>query len=198
MNRRKHLWSVAGLVTMTVLAFGSAEDSGSPPGRAGSPTKRTTPSSPTPPRWTTSTSRDEMTGERSCYAASPRTGPQKAMGFPYGDVQAWLGVGHDSDDEWAYVGFSESPNLTDTETKDGYNVITTRIKWDDEIETVSLIQEWGAKSLHFRYGTAAIAKMARSNTVLLELNWYGQGKTYFQFSLNGSSAAIREVRSCGG
>ena len=116
------------------------------------------------------------------------------MGFPYGDTQAWLGVGCDGENEWAFFGFSNAPNLTDTEIEGGLNVIRTRVRWDDQVETTEFTQKWGASFIHFRKGRAAIAKIAASSTVLLELSWYG-GRTYFSFSLNGSSAALAKARA---
>ena len=99
--------------------------------------------------------------------------------------------------EWAFVGFSTSPNLSDTDTKDGYNLITTRIKWDDKVEYTTLTQDWGSKFIHFSKAKSIIFNLAKSNSVLLELKWHGEGKTYFIFSLTGSSAALKKIRkSC--
>jgi hypothetical protein len=149
--------------------------------------------------WTISSSKDEMTEKKSCYANSSITGPTEKMGFPYGDTKAWLGIGTNGKGEWVYVGFTDSPNITNTITKDGYNLIKTRIKWNDEIENVTLKQDWSSKFIHFNDDSVAIARISESNTLLLELNWFGQGKTYFKFSLKGSSEAIGKIRSaCGG
>ena len=150
------------------------------------------------PSWSTSTSKDEMTGKLSAYAHSPVAFPSKVMSFPYSDVNAWLGVGCDKDNEWVYIGFNSAPNLANTETEDGYNLIKTRVKWNNEIENVVLSQDWGAKFLHFRNDTSALAKIASSNSALLELQWHGQQPTYFEFTLNGSSKAISEIKAkCG-
>ena len=59
---------------------------------------------PPQPSWGFSDSKDEMTGVVSWYASSPVAAPTKKMGFPYHDVEAWLGVGCDGKSEWAYVG----------------------------------------------------------------------------------------------
>lgn len=150
---------------------------------------------PPKPSWTNSTSKDEMTGKLSAYASSPISIPTRKMEFPYGNVHAWLGVGCDGKNEWAYIGFNSSPNLADTETEDGYNIIKTRIKWDNAVENVVLTQNWGASFIHFRNDGAAISKIATSNSALLELKWHGQQSTYFEFSLNGSSAALKEMRA---
>ena len=147
------------------------------------------------PLWTTSFSKDEMTGEISAHAHSPSVYPTKRMQFPYDDARGWLGVGCDNDSEWAYFGFNESPNITDDDTKSGYNSIRTRVKWDDSIETTTLTQTWGARFLHFSDDRAAIQKIATGSEVLLELNWHGQPRTYFKFSLNGSSEALQEIRA---
>ncbi len=147
------------------------------------------------PSWSTSTSKDEMTGKLSAHAHSPNTSPTKVMSFPYSDVSAWLGVGCKNGSEWVYIGFSKSPNLTNTETEDGYSVIRTRIKWNGKVENVVLHQDWGAKFLHFRDDASALAKIAASNTALLELQWHGQQSTYFEFTLNGSSKAISEIKA---
>src|SRR3989442_4076375 len=80
------------------------------------------------PQWETSTGTDQMTGKRQVYATSPTVPPTTRMEFPYRDVQAWLGAGCSGKSEWAYIGFTKAPNLTDTETESGYNRINTRIK----------------------------------------------------------------------
>lgn len=150
-------------------------------------------------RWTHSTKRDEMTGDVSAFAFSARTKPTRPMSFPYTDVTAVMAFGCDGDSEWAYINFSDSPNLTNTETEDGYNTFTTRVRWDESVENTRMLQEWGATSLHFRDGADAIRKMAAASEVLVELKWYGSGDVYFLFSMSGSSDAITSARqSCRG
>jgi hypothetical protein len=135
-----------------------------------------------------------MTGKKTAYAFSPTVPSKRNMDFPYGDVAAWLGVGCDGKNEWAYIGFNSAPNLADTETKDGYNLIHTRIKWNNSIENVTLTQNWSASFIHFTADKSAIAKIATSNTALLELKWHGQQPTYFEFPLNGAPAALETMR----
>jgi RNA polymerase subunit RPABC4/transcription elongation factor Spt4 len=149
---------------------------------------------PPKPSWNTTTSKDEMTGEFSAYAHSPIAFPSKKMSFPYSDVHSWMGIGCNSKSEWVYFGFNTSPNLTKDETKDGYSLINTRVKWDNEVEDVVLTQNWGAKFIHFRNDTSAMSKIASSNSALLELQWHGQQSAYFNFTLNGSSKALSEIR----
>jgi hypothetical protein len=146
-------------------------------------------------QWDVSNSADEMTGKVSAYCSSPTISPTKSMDFPYADLHAWLGIGCDGTSEWVYIGFTEPPNLLDTETEDGYNTISARIKWDDNLVNESFTQAWGAKFIHFKYDEDAIQNIIKSKTLLVELNWYGNGNTYFKFNLAGSSAAIAKIRA---
>jgi hypothetical protein len=145
--------------------------------------------------WDINTSKDEMTGEISVYATSARTAPNESMDFPYSDVEAWLGFGCDAESEWAYVGFNEKPNLPDAQAQSGgYSTITTRIRWDDDIENMRMSQEFGDRFLHFQSDGKAISNMIKSNEALLELEWYRAGNVYFRFSLSGSAQAIESAR----
>jgi len=146
-------------------------------------------------QWDVSNSTDEMTGKVTTYCSSPSTYPTKSMDFPYSDTRAWLGVGFDGVTEWVYIGFTNQPNLLNTNTEDGYNAISTRIKWDDDLLNESFTQTWGAKFIHFVNDEIAIQNIMKSNTLLVELNWHGNGKTYFKFNLAGSSKAIAKMRS---
>lgn len=147
------------------------------------------------PLWDTYTSRDEMTGNFSAYITSPIAFPLTKMDFPYRDVISWLAIGCNGKGEWAYLGFNSSPNITNDETRDGYNIIDTRIKWDDKVEDAQLTQDWGAKFIHFSQGKETISKIEKSNVLKVELHWHGQQPTYFEYTLNGSSMALAEIRA---
>lgn len=151
------------------------------------------------PTWRTTVSRDEMTGEQKSFAMSPTVPSTRLMDFPYRGTTGTLAVGCDRSSEWVYFNFSKAPNLNRTQTRDGFNEIRTRIRWDESIEDVTLIQRWGATSLHFRNAQDAIQKIAASNSVMLQLNWHGQDQVHFEIPLRGSSAALGEIRSqCAG
>ena len=146
-------------------------------------------------QWDVSSSVDEMTGKTTSYCSSPVIYSTKSMEFPYSDTKAWLGIGSNGDSEWVYIGFTNAPNLIDTDTEDGYNVISTRVKWDDNLENQRFTQDWGAKFLHFSNDKSVIQNIMKSNSLLVELNWHGNGKTYFRFNLNGSSNAISQMQA---
>ena len=147
-------------------------------------------------QWSTSVSRDEMTGKKQVFATSPTVPPTTAMESPYNDTGAWLGFGCDGQNEWAYVGFSNEPNLSNAEPQDGgYSSFTARVKWDTLIDPMHFRQQWGAHFLHFVDADAAIMHMMSASSVLLELQWYGTGDVYFRFSLRGAAAAIAKARA---
>ena len=146
-------------------------------------------------QWKTSKDVDEMTGNGTSYAISPKVTATERMGFPYGDTEAWLGVGTDGDNEWAYIGFTKEPNIKNTDPGDGYSAFTTRVKWDDDIKQMKFTQDWGSRFIHFLYYDKAISEMINNNKVLVELDWYGEDKVYFEFTLNGSANAIEEIRN---
>ncbi len=158
-------------------------------------TKYYVPDKPVPPSWSTYTSRDEMTGRLSAYAKSPATEPLVPMDFPYRAVRSQMGFGCDGITEWMYITFTQAPNLDDTDTRDGYNAITTRFKWDDDLRQELFTQKWGSKVLHFRGSAGAIWNALRSRRALLELKWHGQNSVHFPYSLNGSSKAISQARA---
>ena len=105
-----------------------------------------------------------------------------------------LGVGCDSSEEWALFGFSAAPVLRDTSTEEGYHRISTRIKWDDQEQNVTLKQKWNSPFIHFSEDKEAISRITESTTVQLELKWQGQETTWVQFSLSGASAALEKIR----
>jgi len=117
------------------------------------------------------------------------------MPFPYEDTKAWLGFGCDGQSEWVYVGFSQQPNIVNTEPQDGYSTFSTRVKWDNQVETMAFSQKWGDSFLNFQDDQKAMDKIAAAGTLLLELDWYGAGTVYFRFSLRGSTAAIDKARA---
>ena len=159
------------------------------------------PSEPPPPpatAWETArSSTDPMTGESAWFAqVSDLVRPTRRMGFPYEDASALirfqcLAGGEDM----IYLLFPDgAPNLTDTDTESGYDVIESRVRWDDEIRTEIWTQEWGSEVLHARNDRAIEGRLRRHHRMLIELNWYGEGAVHFPVSLDGASAAIDEAR----
>lgn len=145
-------------------------------------------------QWNAAVTSDEMTGEISAYATSDWVSPRRQLPFPYGDLRAVLGVGCKGSSEWAYIRFTTSPNIANSDTQDGYDSVRTRVRWDDETGYMRFVQKWGGNSIQFQRSSRAIEKIKASNSMLLELDWYGLGDVYFEFPLDGASKAIAEGR----
>ena len=141
---------------------------------------------------------DEMTGEQSFGAHSRSVGSTQRMEWPYNDVRAQVFFQCDSgtENEHAWIRFTTSPNLVGDETRSGYNLINTRIRWDEKApESATLTQDWGSEDLNFHFDQWAVNGILAHEEMLLELNWYGSGRVHFWFDLVGSSAAIEEARA---
>lgn len=149
--------------------------------------------SPAHSGWKVSSKNDIMTGELSAFAISDWVPSVEPMGLPYNDVEAVLGVGCSGYKTWAYIRFTESPNILNDKTKDGYNLVPARLRWGSRIKKMVLFQEWGGYSLGFRDDDEVIDTIKRSPDMLLELKWYGEGATHFKFSLEGASEAIESA-----
>ena len=152
---------------------------------------------PAAAQWTNSASKDEMTNEQMVLAISPHATPSQPMELPYTDTDAWVGFMCDGKNEWVYLGFSNTPNLNNTELGDGFNYFSTRLKWGAEIKNARFSQKWGSSFINFSDGRDALKRLTNgsADTLLLELDWYGNGAVYFRFSLEGAADAIAKARA---
>jgi hypothetical protein len=160
-----------------------------------SPYKKSTTTKPKSD-WSAWSSKDEMSGNIAGYASSKKFPSSNTMDFPYSNTKAFLGVGFSSNSEWAYVGFTNAPNLTGSNTKSDYDEIRTRIKFDNQLEYITLTQDWGSKFLHFENDKDIISRLKKANTILLELKWHGEGSVYFKFSLKGYKSTKQSNGFC--
>jgi len=149
-------------------------------------------------KWEVFIFKDEKAGKKTGVAISPLIAPTDSMGSPYSDIEAALGVGYDGKYEWVCISFVQPPNLSGTELGDQneYDIISTRIKWDDVVETTELIYLWGSNLLCFiEVSEKVISKIINSDTMILELDWHSEGRIYFQFPLEGADEAINEIHN---
>jgi hypothetical protein len=151
---------------------------------------------PVSAQWKNSVTRDEMTRATNAYATSPTVSPTRVLSFPYASTTAWLGYGCDGETEWVFVGFTMPPNIINTQPQEGgYSTFTTRVKWDEQVDTTRMIQKFGDSFLQFDDGQRAIDHLGKASTATLELEWYSQSTVYFRFSLRGASAAIAKAQA---
>lgn len=145
-------------------------------------------------QWSVGVGTDRMSGEAFAYAYSPRVSPTTPMSFPYADTESNMAFSCNGDSESAYVSFTSEPNIANATIGDGYSTFESRIRWDDELLRVKFLQSWGSETIGFLDSSSAIERMQASESVLLELSWYGEGPTLFLYSLEGAAAAIHQDR----
>lgn len=162
----------------------------SAPSAASAPSASDSSSNSATPTWSVFSSVDKMTDVKSWYAISPDVNSVDRLRFPYTGTQANLVVACDKKSKWTYVIFSGSINLTGEDIQDGFDTVTTRIKWDSTIDDVTFTHKWGARSIQFESTGEIVKAIASHNTALLELHWYEQGRVYYRFPLDGARAAI--------
>lgn len=144
--------------------------------------------------WYTESKVDEMSGTSIHYAFSPSTSTTRTLNFPYDDLKSWVYVGCAKGYHWITFGFSHAPNLTNDKTRDGFNLIDSRVKFDNDIKYTSFKQNWGDKFLKVELFKEPMMKGLRnSSELLLELEWYGLGAIYFKYDLDNANVAISDV-----
>jgi hypothetical protein len=144
---------------------------------------------------------DPMSESNSYYASSPSTAPMKKLGFPYSDAKSWVGVGCDTDKNyWAYVGFNKA-NFSGGDWVNSRKRHYTKIKYDNEIKSIQLIEaKSGKEFLHVAglHEDNFISGLKKSNTIITGVPWYKQGDVWFKYSMRGSTKAINTIFSkCG-
>ena len=145
--------------------------------------------------WKSSQSKDEMTGKETFYIFTSWASSKYPMSFPYSKTKSVIGVACNKDSIWSYFMFTTQPNITKSETKDGYNKILTRIKFDDTLENVTLTQDWGSKALFLYNEKAFIKSLQNTSEVLLELKWHGNNSVYFKYFTEGASEEIEGLKA---
>lgn len=148
-------------------------------------------------QWTSFDSEDRMDGSVTYYSQSFVTRPIERLDFPYEDTYSRIIVGCDEYRSWVDFYFNNSPNLRNTSTENGYDEFSTRVKIDDDLERITLTQQWGSNFLSVKNDNQLIKDIKSGKTLLIELDWVGNGTVYFEYNLIGSSESINEtLRNC--
>ena len=154
--------------------------------------------------WVVVESTDVM-GQQVFVAMSEATAPLREMSSPYEDVKAYVGyVCEDSIEGILMVSF-DSRSEINLDTRGGEKLadpfiggveIETRVKYNNRIETVSILYKEGGLFLHL--APDQTDNVIQNDTMMLEVPWRGEGYIHFQFSLDGAAKAIHKVREvCG-
>ena len=141
--------------------------------------------------WSTTYFVNEWGDRSSNGAESSQLGPETPMGWPYNDIKGQIFVQCRGPMTW--IRFTDSPNLTGDETKDGYSVSYLSVRLDGQTTRWRVTQNWGDNDLNLP--RSAINAFRRSKTFEIILPWYGEGNVRFKWDLTGSSEMISEA--CG-
>lgn len=147
-----------------------------------------------PPGWTKSTSTDEMRGTRSTFVISPDIRPLTPMSFPYGDTTMNLAIACNDGNEWAYLVFSNQPNIVGDTPRGTFSEAVLDISWGAEISGHSVTQEPGSRFLHFRDDADIFMRIESSPHMIVEIPWYSQGRVQFSVSLEHGKQAVAYLR----
>ena len=148
--------------------------------------------------WIPNQNKNEMTGVENFYIFTNWASAKYPMSFPYNKTESLIGIACNKNSFWAYFNFTKAPNITNDETKDGYNKIITRIKFDDNLENIGLTQDWGSKSLFIENVNAFLKSIENTNEITLELSWYGNSSVYFRYFTEEALQAIKSLKyKCG-
>ncbi|MDE2980911.1 MAG: hypothetical protein OXU74_06920 [Gemmatimonadota bacterium] len=140
--------------------------------------------------WSTLTFVDEW-GDRTndVGARSEAVGPVTPMSFPYGDVTASLMASCSG----AWIRFSDSPNLSGGDIRDGYEIYQIPVRIDGRDDSWRATQEWQGNDLNLPSSARSVWAAASSFEILLP--WYGESRVRFRWNLTGSADAIG--KTCG-
>lgn len=143
--------------------------------------------------WTTLPSKDTSDGRSGMHSRSTYVRPIKLMNFPYSDVEASISINCAYKKLWVSFNFNETPTLVGATIEDRYSTINSRLKWDEKIENSVLQQVQGSKNLTVLNDSLILDKLLKHERLTLELDWYGNGKTHFNFPLDGVSESVHKI-----
>lgn len=135
----------------------------------------------------------DLEKEKRSYVSFKNVNSDSKMDFPYNNTTASISVVKNKNNTWAYMEFSQSTNLVNTETEDGYNIVKANVFIDGVRETATLTQEWGSKTLHFRYSTWLINKLKNCNSFRVNLRWHGNPDVVWSFVGEGFASEYESM-----
>lgn len=191
------VWIFGGIVALSVI--GSLASDGSvtteevtatppvaPTGPVGPPPP---PPPPNPNRWRMINFVDEFGDVTGRGAISVEVEAIRPLEFPYHDVMARIMVNCDR----AWIRFSDQPNLTGGDIRDGYEVFSLAVRVDgNNVGRWRVTQDWGSDDVNFLHNAEVISAFASASTVAIAFPWYGERSAVFEWDMDNSSDRIRE------
>ncbi len=154
-------------------------------------------SSPSFAEWTYKVKIDRMTDEKSCIAMTDYVESLDPMEFPYTGTKSAMIISCsenfvDLEECTAGFIFTSDPNLVNLEFDEVGPYVITRIRFDkNPPEKIKLYV--GEKSLVVD-DSKILYELPGHERLLLELNWFGNGLTYFEYPIDGGDQIIEKLK----
>ena len=147
------------------------------------------------PKWYVQVTEDVMTSGKIWEVYSPFVKPLECLGFPYDDTKVQIIVRFNGSTELAAIKSCDLLNADSTQI-DKYNrLVPVRIRWDNELEQVSLTQKFLSSYLVFPDASKVIERLCTSKLAILEFGWYYDRTIHFKFDLTGAADIIWKVKN---
>jgi len=146
------------------------------------------------PKWHVQVTEDVMTSGKIWEVSSPIVKPIECLGFPYDGTKAQIIVRFSRSAELAAIKSCDLTNADATQI-DKYNrLVPVRIRWDNELEQVSLTQKFLSSYLVFPDASKVIERLCTSKLAIIEFGWYYDRTIHFKFDLTGAADIIWKVK----
>ena len=139
--------------------------------------------------WTQSISEDEMSGEKSVFIHGP-DGTRRDIPWPHSGDEATL-IYRCSDRSF-YI-WTDTNNLTDDTTEDGYNAHFLLVKKDDDSPfRMDFIQRWGSKFFH-PLRSEEMEFIKNSREFKIQFPAYSIGNVVYTFEVSGFDESLCQI-----
>ncbi|NLH37709.1 MAG: hypothetical protein GX468_06225 [Thermotogaceae bacterium] len=147
------------------------------------------------PKWHVQVTEDIMALRKIWEVSSPIAKPLECLGFPYDGTKAQIIVRFDGNIEFAAIKSCDLTNADATQI-DKYNrLVPVRIRWDNELEQVSLTQKFLSSYLVFPDASKVIERLCASKLAIIEFGWYYDRTIHFKLDLMGAADIIWKVKN---
>lgn len=171
-----------GLFFLSIIINALSGDSSSTSSSTASSRRSSGSSSKKANVWSSHAYISDLEHKKMAHVGSKKVRSDRPMDFPYNGTTGEISVVKDNRDTWALIEFSKAPNIVGADLADGYNIIKANVYIDGVKETATLTQEWGSKTLYFKYPNWLIKKLKACKTFRINLRWHGNPEVVWSFS----------------
>ena len=100
----------------------------------------------------------------------------------------------------SFFGFTNKPNIKNSETEGMFDVVSTIIKFDDVAYNIKLYNPrlWRSNFYLTKSNSLFVKKIINTENVSLKVNWVNQGPKYFKYDTSGFLEMYNDLKNiCG-